>query len=256
MPTYAIETEHLTKDYPRLRPLRDVLRLRWGRSRCVRALDGVTLRLQAGQIVAVLGLNGAGKTTLLKSLADLLEPTSGRVMVAGRELPRAGMAARALIGYVPSDERSFFWRLSGGENLAFFAGLYGMAPRQAKRRIAELLDLFGLSGKAGGHFCNYSSGMRKRLAIVRGLLHEPRVLILDEPTNSLDIHWDRFLRRFVRQWVAADLRRLVVWSTHRMEEMREVCQTAVALQEGRLIYCGEPAGLAGVALQGPEVAHG
>jgi len=239
----AIEAENLCKDYPRMRSLRDLLRCRRAGSRDLRALDRVSFRLPAGQIVAVVGLNGAGKTTLLKSLADLLVPTSGRVIAAGHVLPEDGMAARGLIGYVPSDERSFFWRLSGQENLEFFAGLYGMGPRQAKGRIAGLLAQFGLADKAGGHFCNYSSGMRKRLAIVRGLLHGPRILILDEPTNSLDIEWDRFLRRFAREWVAADPRRLVVWSTHRMEEVHELCRTVLVLRQGRLAYDGEPAGL-------------
>jgi ABC-2 type transport system ATP-binding protein len=226
-----------------MQSLRDLLRRGCGASRGLRALDNVSFRWRAGQIAAVVGLNGAGKTTLLKSLADLLMPTSGRVIVAGHVLSREGLAARALIGYVPSDERSFFWRLSGRENLEFFAGLYGMGPREARSRIADLLEQFGLTGKAGGHFCNYSSGMRKRLAIVRGLLHGPRILILDEPTNSLDIQWDRSLRRFVQSWVAADPRRLVVWSTHRLEEVHELCRTVLVLRQGRVAYDGDPAGL-------------
>jgi sodium transport system ATP-binding protein len=206
------------------------------------ALDDLSFSLDSGQIVGVVGLNGAGKTTLLKSICNLLEPSAGTIVVAGHPLPRAGAAVRAIVGYVPNDDRSFFWRLTGQANLEFFAGLYGMAPASARRRIAELLEMFGLAGKAGHRFSDYSSGMRKRLAIARGLLHGPRILVLDEPTNSLDLQWDNFLRGFVRQWVCAEPGRLVLWSTHRMEEVSDLCQGVIGLAQGRLAYCGEAAG--------------
>jgi ABC-2 type transport system ATP-binding protein len=230
----VIEVHDLCKDYPAARSLGGCLLRPWSAGRWVRALDEVSFSVSGGRIVAVVGLNGAGKTTLLKVLCNLLSPTSGRVRVAGYALPREGAAARAKIGFVPSDERSFFWRISARANLEFFAGLYDLPPRVASRRIDELLGSFGLDDRAGGHFRDYSSGMRKRLAIVRGLLHDPQVLILDEPTNSLDASWDRYLRDYVRQWVRRDRRRVVMWSTHRMEEVREVCDGVIGLVKGRL----------------------
>lgn len=237
-----VEVKGLCKAYLAARTMRQLLTQPWGRAKRMLALDHVSFSLEAGQVVGVLGLNGAGKTTLLKSLCNLLEPSRGRITIEGHTLPQSGAIARSIIGYVPSDERSFFWRLGGRANLQFFAGLYGLEPRAAQWRISSLLEQFGLSGRAEGHFANYSSGMRKRLAIVRGLLHDPRVLILDEPTNSLDMQWDRFLQGFVRQWVRAGSDRLVVWSTHRAEEVCNVCDHVIGLRTGRLVYTGDPAG--------------
>ena len=233
---YAIEATEVCKDYPVYRSLADVLRRPFGRSRRFRALDRVSFHVEYGQIAAVVGLNGAGKTTLLKTLCNLLVPTTGKVYITGRSLARQAEAARLQIGFVPSDERSFFWRISARANLEFFAALHHVPPRIAKKRIDFLLDCFGLAGKEGGHFRDYSSGMRKRLAIIRGLVHEPSILILDEPTNSLDVHWDRYLREYVRKWVGRQNGRAVVWSTHRMNEVVDMCHCALYLEKGRLTH--------------------
>jgi len=231
---WVVEVSHVCMEYPVRRSLGDVLVRPWRRAGVVRALQDVSFRVACGRIVAVVGLNGAGKTTLLKILCNLLLPTSGEVRVAGWTLTRAAEAARACIGFVPSDERSFFWRISARANLEFFAALYHVPPRVARRRIDALLDAFGLAGRDGGHFRDYSSGMRKRLAIIRALLHAPRVLILDEPTNSLDVHWDRYLRDYLRQWVCRRPGRAVIWSTHRMDEVADLCDGALHLDHGRL----------------------
>ncbi len=229
-----IEVRHLCKEYPAVRSLGDLVRWRAPAARRVEALKDVSFTVAAGRIAAVVGLNGAGKTTLLKILCNLLIPSSGDVRVAGHALSCDSPAVRTGIGYVPSDERSFFWRISARANLEFFAGLYHLPRRAAVRRIDALLEEFGLLGRAGGHFRDYSSGMRKRLAIVRALLHDPRVLVMDEPTNSLDPHWDRYLRRYVRDWARAGGQRAVVWSTHRMEEVGDVCDDVIQLVGGRL----------------------
>ncbi len=235
MPEEIIKVEGVSKMYPAARGLAECLRRPWAAPRQVHALVDVSFTIPGGQIVAVVGLNGAGKTTLLKILCNLLLPTCGRVSVAGHALNHDRPAPRRMIGYVPSDERSFFWRISARANLEFFAALYHLPPRVARQRIDELLATFGLAGKAGGHFRDYSSGMRKRLAIIRGLLHDPQVIILDEPTNSLDTDWDLHLREFVRQWVRHDSRRVVVWSTHRMEEVAALCHRAIRLDRGRVV---------------------
>jgi ABC-2 type transport system ATP-binding protein len=230
-----IRVQNLCKEYLLARSLGDVLRHPWAGPRRIAALHEVSFEVSAGRIAAVVGLNGAGKTTLLKILCNLLLPSSGEVCVAGHPLDSEARAARSKIGFVPSDERSFFWRISARANLEFFAALYGMPPRGARRRIDELLHTFGLANKSGGHFRDYSSGMRKRLAVIRGLLHEPQVLVLDEPTNSLDAHWDHVLREYVRRWARGGPRRAVVWSTHRMDEVDSLCDQVLWLQEGRLV---------------------
>ncbi len=232
-----IDVRHLCKEYPAIRSLGDLARRRAPAARRVEALEDVSFTVAAGSIAAVVGLNGAGKTTLLKILCNLLTPSSGEVRVAGCLLSCDSPAARMRIGYVPTDERSFFWRISARANLEFFAGLYHIPRRAAARRIDALLEQFGLLGRSGGHFRDYSSGMRKRLAIVRALLHDPQVLIMDEPTNSLDPHWDRHLRRYVRDWVRAGGQRSVVWSTHRMEEVGDVSDDVIQLAGGRLATC-------------------
>jgi len=236
----VIATENLCKDYPVHRGLGDWLAGPRRRRGSVRALEDVSFQVASGQIIGVVGLNGAGKTTLLKILCNLLLPTTGRVSVCGHALTTAAAAARASIGFVPSDERSFFWRISARANLEFFASLYHVPPRTARRRIDALLDGFGLAGRDGGHFRDYSSGMRKRLAIIRALVHEPRVLVLDEPTNSLDVRWDRYLRDYVRSWVRRRTGRAVVWSTHRMEEIADLCDRVLRLDRGRLGIIDDP----------------
>lgn len=230
----AIAVRQLCKDYPIAYSLGEVLRRPFARARRHRVLDCISFEITYGQVVGVVGLNGAGKTTLLKILCDLLSPDSGDVIVAGYSLPADGMSARSRIGYVPSDERSFFWRLSGRANLEFFASLYGLPAKIASTRIDELLDCFGLTNKADGFFRDYSSGMRKRLAITRGLLHDPQVLILDEPTNSLDPHWDRHLRDYISKWARDRQDRAVVWSTHRKDEISDICDSVLWLSKGRL----------------------
>ncbi len=236
----AITAVNLCKEYPVSRGLGDWLTRPWRHRGCVRALEDVSFRIDVGQVAGVVGLNGAGKTTLLKILCNLLLPTSGHVSVFGHDLKGSSEAVRACVGFVPSDERSFFWRISARANLEFFASLYHVPPRTARRRIDALLDTFGLTGKDGGHFRDYSSGMRKRLAIIRALVHEPRILVLDEPTNSLDVRWDRHLRDYVRDWTRGERGRAVVWSTHRMEEITDLCDRVLHLEHARLGVIDDP----------------
>jgi ABC-type multidrug transport system ATPase subunit len=197
----------------------------------------VTCAVPYGQVTGVLGLNGAGKTTLLKIICNLISPDAGQVLVTGEPLPSAGSCVCSRVGYAPNDERSFYWRLNAWQNLKFFASLHGLHGKAALDRIRQLLDTFDLGDVATKRFQEYSSGMRKRLSLVRALLHNPQVLVLDEPTNSLDLGWDHFLRDYVRAWLQdqAD-RRAVLWSTHRMEEARAVCDNLMILRNGLLAH--------------------
>ena len=165
----------------------------------VRALNGVSLEVGPGEICGILGPNGAGKTTLIKILATLIIPDSGSAGICGYDLADQPQHVRRLIGLVNTSERSFYWRLTGRENLQFYASLYRIPRQQAKKHIDELLNLVDLIEKGDIRFQNYSTGMRQKLAIARGLLSNPRVLFVDEPTRSLDPISANAVRQFLKE---------------------------------------------------------
>ena len=235
--TEVLETQGLTKHFAvaaplhrqLLRPLRD--------HNVIRALDDVSLCIESGEILGLIGPNGAGKTTLMRVLADVMEPDAGSVRIAGQRMARGRHDLRRQIGYVSSDERSFFWRLTGRQNLSFFASLYGVSQVNARRRIGDILDLFKLCDKAEHPFRDYSSGTRKKFALARALIHTPRVILLDEITNSLDPPSAESVKRLVREYVSAREGRVGLWSTHRHEEIGEICDRVIAMDNGRVTSC-------------------
>ena len=154
---------------------------------CVTALVDVNLSVAEGEVVALLGANGAGKTTLLRILATTVTADTGEVSVAGHDVRSEGTAVRGSVGLMLGDEHSWYWRLSGRRNLEFYAALYRLAPPAAAARVDELLSQQGLADAADRPVSEYSSGMRLRLALARALLAKPPVLLLDEPTRSLDV---------------------------------------------------------------------
>ena len=195
--------------------------------------------MQEGELFGLLGPNGAGKTTLTKMLCTLILPTSGRATVCGHDVVAEAPAVRELVGLVDCQERSFFWRLSGWQNLLFFGSLVGLHGATARRRIAELVDLVRLEGDIDRRFMAYSSGMRQRLAIARGLLAMPLVVFMDEPTRSLDPVTARDLRRFIRDMLVDALGRTVVLVTHRLEEAEELCDRVAIMNHGRVLACSQ-----------------
>lgn len=199
------------------------------------ALKGINLCIKPGEILGIVGPNGAGKTTLLRILAGLLEADSGQLRLCGKEFNN-GFRLRAHIGYVSSDDRSFFWRLTGTQNLEFFASLYGIRRQVARKRIAKLLPLFSLEKKATELFRDYSTGTRKKFALVRALIHKPRILLLDEVTNSLDAPSAQRVKSLVRDYVSTELCSAAVWSTHRFEEIGEVCDRVLAISKGSVKF--------------------
>lgn len=242
MSTLAIQTERLTKHFYISRSLGQIIRHplagRAGQER-VTAIKDVTLQVQEGELFGLLGPNGAGKTTLIKLLCTLITPSSGSATVSGIHLPQAERV-RQVVGMASGDERSFYWRLSGRQNLEFFASLYGLHPTQATQRIAELLQRLDLSSYADRPFRTYSSGQKQRFSIARALLHRPRVLFLDEPTRSLDPTATMHLHEFIERELLALEGMTIVLTTHRLDEAQRLCQRIAIMNQGEIRACGTP----------------
>ncbi|MDR7464462.1 MAG: ABC transporter ATP-binding protein, partial [Armatimonadota bacterium] len=202
-------------------------------ARPVRALAGISLRIEPGEVFGLVGPNGAGKTTLLKLLATLLLPSEGAARVDGADLvSQAGMVRRR-VGLATGDERTFYWRLTGRENLEFFCGLRGQSPAVARRRAAEVLERVDLVEQADETVGRYSTGMRQRLAIARALLDDPPVLLLDEPTRSLDPVAAARVQTLIRR-LSREEGRTVLLATHQLGEAATACDRIGILVAGAL----------------------
>jgi ABC-2 type transport system ATP-binding protein len=209
------------------------------------ALEGVHLQVAAGEVLCLMGENGAGKTTLLRILAGLLSPSNGHAVVAGEDVARRGatIGYRRQVGLVLPDERGFRWSLTGFENLLFFAALHGLAAQDGRRRARAVLERVGLQAAADRRFAEYSRGMRQRLALARGLLGEPRVLLFDEPTLGLDPVGARELRRFLREEVLRAEQRTAIVGSNDPSEVRALGDRVLFLHAGHVRGEAPPAEL-------------
>jgi ABC-2 type transport system ATP-binding protein len=216
----------------------DELRRRFGE---VEALRGVSLEVGAGEIHAVLGPNGAGKTTLMRILCGLVDPSAGSAYVLDQ---RAGgsPSIRESIGLVPSGDRSFYLRLSGLENLVFFARIHGQRRRPARQRAAEVLEAVGLGAVARRSVSTYSHGMQKRLSFARALLHDPVVLLVDEATHDLDPAAAAQVRALTSERARAGS--AVLWATQRIEELAGFADRVTVLDRGVVCFAGTVSALA------------
>ena len=233
----VIEAYDLVKYFVIERPLHKMVFAPFAAGKLVCALKEISFIVDSGQILGVVGPNGAGKTTLLRILANLLETDSGRIKLCGHEL-KGEPHHRTNIGYVSSDERSFFWRLTGRQNLEFFAGLYGINKPRDCERIEKLINFFGLEEKSGQLFRDYSTGTRKKFALARAMIHQPGVLLLDEVTNSLDVESAQRAKSLVREYIRDGYERAAVWSTHRFEEIEQICDKVLVIDKGRVVFFG------------------
>lgn len=210
----------------------------WRRAPGHVALADVSLSLEPGRLVTLLGPNGAGKSTLLRIAAGLVLPSSGRLWVGGVDVTAAPERARGRVGLVLADERSFFWRLSVEANLSFFAALEGLDGRAAAERIERLLALVGLLDRRARTFSELSTGQRQRLAIARGLLADPPIVLFDEATRSLDPGRAARIRRVIREILVERERRAVLFATHDLDEARALSDEVVLLEGGRVAARG------------------
>lgn len=250
----AISIEHLSKTYP--------IPLAWLKGFFrrpvkppVEALSDVSLEVREGEIFGLIGPNGAGKTTLTKIIATLVQPTSGTVTVRGFDSVRDAERVRAGIGLATAEERSFYWRLTPLQNLLFFARLYGMEERAARRRIEELLALFEFDDALGRRrFGELSTGNKQRLAVARALLTAPPVLLLDEPTRSLDPLAAARLRTVISGLVRVNPPVSILLTSHNLSEVEELCDRVAVIRQGVIRAVDTPENLRALHKQTERVS--
>ena len=204
------------------------------------AVRGLSLRVEAGEVMGFLGPNGSGKTTTIRLLMGLLRPTSGRAAILGRDCHAEAVALKREVGYLP-DEPFLYPYLTGLEILELVAGLHGFARDEARRRAGALAERMGLGAAAGAYSVTYSLGMKKRLALAMALIHEPRVLIMDEPTNGLDPKGAREMRATIAELAAGGC--TIFLSTHLLDAAEKLCHRVAIIRDGVLQAVGAPAEL-------------
>jgi len=212
----------------------------FGRRREVRAVNGVSFTAADGEITGLLGPNGAGKTTLLRVLATLMVPDSGSATVDGHDVVRDRYALRRRIG-VLSDARGLYPRLTARENIRYYGALQGLGGDALEARVDELIRALSIAAVADRRVQGFSQGERMKVAIARALVHDPQTILLDEPTNGLDIMSIRALRDLLRELRAQG--KCLLFSSHVMQEVAALCQRIVILGGGQVVATGTPADL-------------
>ncbi len=238
----VIEVTDLTRSY---RTTTGVIRRR---PLVVDAVRGVSFSVERGELFGLLGPNGAGKTTTIKMLITLLLPTSGEVRVLGHDVVARPAEVRRRIGYVFGGDRGLYERLSAYDNLRYFAELYGVSGKAQRRRIDEVLELVGLKGREQERVEGFSRGMRQRLHIARGILHDPEVVFLDEPTIGVDPVGARELRATIAGLVESG--KTVLLTTHYMFEADALCDRIAVIAKGEIVGAGTPEALKAEVTEG------
>jgi ABC-2 type transport system ATP-binding protein len=219
-PQRLVETRQLTKRYGRFT-----------------ALDQLDLQVEAGALFGFIGPNGAGKTTTLRMLAGLLEPSSGQISLNGQDISHDVSAARWLVGYMP-DFFGVYEDMKVWEYLDFFARCYRLEPRQRTRVVSELLELVDLASRRNAWVESLSRGMRQRLCLAHALVHDPQILLLDEPASGLDPRARIEMRELLKELSA--LGKTIIISSHILTELAEMCNQVGIIEHGRLLYHGPP----------------
>ena len=239
----AIELAELTKRFAPRRRLIETLRRR-GRAPRVTVVDRVSFTIAPGEIFGLLGPNGAGKTTIFKMLGTMIVPDGGSATVSGYDVVHEAAGVRRVLAAVPADERSLNWRLSALENLRLFAALHTLPAREGARRAEQLLEVVGLRDARAKLVGAFSSGMRQRLLIARALIGAPTILLLDEPTRSLDPLSAQEFRDFLRRDVVGRQGCTIVIATHNTDEAFSFCDRVAVLHQGRMLAAGPTTTLA------------
>jgi ABC-2 type transport system ATP-binding protein len=227
-----VRTERLSKTYE-VRARKGLFR---SEKRSVEALKSITLEVNQGELFGLLGPNGAGKTTLIKILTTLLLPTSGNAWVNGFNVTQDDNKVRASLGCMLMGERGLYWKLTGRENLEYFGALYHLDPVRRKKRSNEILDLLKIDDIADRMVESYSSGQKMNLAFGKALINDAPLLVLDEPTNTLDVPSASELRAIVRQLNQQG--KTVIYTTHIMSEAETLCDRVAIIDRGELLAIG------------------
>jgi ABC-2 type transport system ATP-binding protein len=231
----AIVAEHLCKVFNTTKGV-----LRRTKTQVV-AVKDVSFEVDYGELFGVVGPNGAGKTTTIKMLTTMLIPTSGKAMVLGYDCEKDVTKVRERIGIVLGGERGLYTRVSAVDNLNYFADLYGVPPSIRDKRVKELLDFMGLADRAHDRVETYSKGMRQRLHLARGLVNDPDIIFLDEPTVGLDPEISIETRRMIKELVEKG--KTILLTTHYMFEADELCKRVAIIRNGEIVALDTPSGL-------------
>ena len=207
------------------------------------AVDAVNLDVRAGELFGLLGPNGAGKTTLIKILVTLLYPTSGVALVDGLDVVAKAQAVRECISMVSGGETSGYGLLTVREQLWMFSQFYGVPGKIARPRAEELLKVVGLWDARDRKVHALSTGMRQRLNLCRGLISDPKILFLDEPTLGLDVSVARDIRAYIQRWLKEKAGRTILLTTHYMQEADEMCDRVAIIDQGKILTCDTPANI-------------
>jgi ABC-2 type transport system ATP-binding protein len=195
-----------------------------------KALDNATIKIEDGTTIGIVGPNGAGKTTLIRLLCGILKPSKGQILIDGKDLQKHSAEIKKIIGYLP-EEPNLYERPKAGELLEYFGLLYGVPRAKIGQRVDELLNLVGLSDRKDWRVSSFSKGMRQRLAISRALIHDPRIIVFDEPTMGLDPLTSRKIRDFI---MALRKEKTIILCTHYMYEAEQLCDKIAIIDKGKI----------------------
>ncbi len=201
----------------------------------IKAVDGVSLTVQDGEIFGFLGPNGAGKTTLIKMITGILNADQGTIKINGKDIKKEPLEAKTQFGFVP-DDPNIFSRLAGIEYLNFMADVYKVSREIRAKRVQELLERFEMTSAAGDLIQSYSHGMKQKIVVIGALLHNPPVWILDEPMTGLDPRSSYDLKEMMREH--ADAGKTVFFSTHVLDVAEKICDRVAIINKGKVIFCG------------------
>lgn len=205
------------------------------------AARDISFTVEPGEIFGLLGPNGAGKTTTLRMLAGLIRPTDGEAFIAGHSMRAAQMQARAAMGFLTGD-MDLYRRLNPRELLTYFGKLYETPNEELHERVEQLIEAFEITPFVDRHCEKLSTGQKQRVSIARTLVHDPQVVVLDEPTTGLDIMASEFILQFIRQ-MAREQGKALIFSTHNLTEVERLCDRIAVLHQGQLVYLGDLAGI-------------
>jgi ABC-2 type transport system ATP-binding protein len=241
----AIELKNVTKSFEVKKDQENqnfIRRLFVTQKEKIMAVDALNLKISKGEMFGLLGPNGAGKTTTIRMISGLIEPTNGEIFVDGLNALADPQLIQNKLGVVLAGDRVLYWKLTGRENLEFFGALYRIPPKKVKQRTNELLEMVGLADRANDKVEQYSTGMKRRLAFVKGLINDPPIILLDEPTAGLDPQAAVNLRELVIS-LKNNLGKTILLTTHNMQEADQLCDRVGIIDHGKIIALDTPQNL-------------